>query len=98
MSLKEYLYVKMTAKLSSPKSKSFNRKRSRWPTLDQLRPKLKRNAVMETSLEEDQLSAGTYAAISLHIALNKFEFPKLVSVEIVDKCTLLQNSKIEKCV
>ena len=68
MSLKEYLYVKMTAKLSSPKSKSFNRKRSRWPTLDQLRPKLKRNAVMETSLEEDQLSAGIDAAISLHIA------------------------------
>ena len=39
---------------------------------------------METSLEEDQLSAGTYAAISLYIALNKYEFSKLVSVEIVD--------------
>ena len=55
-----FLYVKMTSKQTVP-SKTGNasqnavkKRRSRWPTLDQLRPKLKRASVLETSLEEEQ--------------------------------------------
>ena len=44
----EFLYVKMTSKRKEVKG-------SRWPTLDQLRPKLKRASLLETSLEEEQV-------------------------------------------
>ena len=49
----EFLYVKMTSRKQPPNSGP--KKRSRWPTLDQLRPKLKRASLMETSLEEEQV-------------------------------------------
>ncbi len=50
----EYLYVKMRFSQNSPDV--TNRQRgSRWPTLEQLRPKLKRASLLETSLEDDQL-------------------------------------------
>lgn len=42
----EYLYVKMTCKSET---------KSRWPTLEQLRPKLKRASLLETSLEDEQI-------------------------------------------
>ena len=50
----EFLYVKMTHK--KPISNTLAKKRSRWPTLDQLRPKLKRACLLETSLEEEQVA------------------------------------------
>ena len=57
----EFLYVKMTSKRTVSKGAgghaaglSVKKRRSRWPTLDQLRPKLKRASVLETSLEEEQ--------------------------------------------
>ena len=51
----EFLYVKMTSR----RGKEVQPKRSRWPTLDQLRPKLKRASLLETSLEEEQVPMGT---------------------------------------
>ena len=56
----EFLYVKMTSKRTVSKGAAgghanpVKKRRSRWPTLDQLRPKLKRASVLETSLEEEQ--------------------------------------------
>ena len=57
----EFLYVKMTSKRTVSKGAgghaaglSVKKRRSRWPTLDQLRPKLKRASELETSLEEEQ--------------------------------------------
>ena len=50
----EYLYVKMTTVTSSAREV---KRRRRWPTLDQLRPKLKKASLMETSLEEEQKMA-----------------------------------------
>lgn len=48
----EYLYVKMTSKCEAGTSTS---QRSRWPTLEQLRPRLKRASLLETSLEDEQV-------------------------------------------
>jgi hypothetical protein len=48
---REYLYVKMTARIKNHHPRSNNR-RSRWLTLDELRPKLRAASLMETSLEE----------------------------------------------
>lgn len=45
----EYLYVKMTSKCDKGTTKS------RWPTLEQLRPRIKRASLLETSLEDEQV-------------------------------------------
>ena len=59
----EYLYVKMTSRFSSAHESAAaaaavaaGHQRSRWPTLEQLRPKLKRASLMETSLEDEQIA------------------------------------------
>ena len=52
----EFLYVKMTSRKPMPNNKG-PKKRTRWPTLDQLRPKLKKASLLETSLEEEQVAA-----------------------------------------
>jgi len=57
----EYLYVKMTSRLSSTSSKAENYqqqgyRKSRWPTLDQLRPKLREASLTESALEDNNSS------------------------------------------
>ena len=73
----EFLYVKMTARLSSHsrgglKSCDNIRRRSRWPTLEELRPKLKK--VMEeenTALSSLQVQVKSSKATQISNAANQ---------------------------
>ena len=95
----EFLYVKMTARLSSHsrgglKSCDNIRRRSRWPTLEELRPKLKK--VMEeenTALSSLQVQVKSSKATQISNAAN--QVPGSSQVDLHAQAKRIQSYPVE---